>query len=145
MPLFTVPRDMIAKILMALAPDYEALCCTAQTCVVLRDMETTDKEVLWKHMCETLITGREQDVVDHDPSVMLYRDTGGAPGQQDDSAPQPHAHSPWCAQSLNQVGCRLQATSACTMSTDSLMVQTDQTINTSRSSTTVEHGECVTQ
>ena len=70
MPLLTLPREMIAKILMALAPDYEALCCTAQTRVVLRDMETTDKEVLWKHVCETLITGRDRDV-DHEPLVML--------------------------------------------------------------------------
>ena len=60
MPLLTVPREMVSKILMALAPDYAAICRAVQTCTVLRDMEAADKEVLWKHMCETLITAQAQ-------------------------------------------------------------------------------------
>jgi hypothetical protein len=76
MPLLTLPREMIAKILMALTPDYAALCCTAQTCVVLRDMETTDKKVLWKHMCDTLIVAQlQQEAVDpndpYDPFIIF--------------------------------------------------------------------------
>ena len=31
MPLPTVPREMVAKILLGLAPDYAALCRAAQT------------------------------------------------------------------------------------------------------------------
>lgn len=60
MPLLTVPREMALKILMALAPDYAALCRAVQTCAFLRNMEATDKEVLWKHMCETLIKAQTQ-------------------------------------------------------------------------------------
>lgn len=53
--LSTLPREMVVRILSALAPYYSALCRAAQTCVFLRDIEATDKEALWKHICETLI------------------------------------------------------------------------------------------
>ena len=73
MPLLTMPHDIVAKILMALAPDYAALCRAVQTCTVFRDMEATEKDVLWNHMCQTLITAQAQRVSTraYDPRVMI--------------------------------------------------------------------------
>lgn len=65
MPLLTVPREIVLRILMALAPDYAALCDAAQTCTALRDMEASDREVLWKHMCKTLIRAQAQRTGPH--------------------------------------------------------------------------------
>ena len=84
---------------MALAPDYAALCCTAQTCVVLRDMETTDKKVLWKHMCDTLIVAQlQQEAVDpndpYDPFIIflvILERQAPRDRQQKGVAPQPRA------------------------------------------------------
>jgi hypothetical protein len=55
MPLLTVPHEIVARVLLALSPDYKALCRVAQTCAVLRDMEAVEREVLWKRIREALI------------------------------------------------------------------------------------------